>query len=345
MKRWGWIAAMAFAAAGLTAQTLDQPVATIKLDKKTSVVSQKDFREQASAAEQQKRAPLTDDEKSKLLDAMVSNELIHMDMDNLGIKATDDDLLKQFRVNNPGLTDTQIRAEVEKRSGKSWDDAVAPLKKQVALGKYFGQLPGAGDVGKITVTDDEIKAYYDANSSSLVSPTMLRMSYIFFDTKTKPKGTLAEIQKRAEDTLQKIRSQQSTFEEMAATVSDDPVSAKRNGDFGYIPRTTETPQGQQALAFFGQDFLDKIFALKKGEVSDVLTSNQGLNIVRITQKSDKHFMTLDEAVSPDQSQTVRDYIKQGLLQRKTNAAEQKILSDAADGLRKKATIKTYENNF
>jgi parvulin-like peptidyl-prolyl isomerase len=345
MKRWGWIAAMAFAAAGLTAQTLDQPVATIKLDKKTSVVSQKDFRDQIAAYEQQQHVKLSDDDKHKLLDQLVTNELIKLDMDNQGVKATDDDVMKQFRTNNPNMTDVQIRAEVEKQSGKPWDDAIAPFRRQIALSKYFSQFPETADVGKVTVTDDEVKAFFDANTSLFTAPDYVRMSHIFFDTKTKPKGTLAEIQKRAEDTLQKINSGQSTFEEMAASVSDDETSAKANGDVGYIPRTSESQAGQRFSAILGQDFLTKIFALKKGEISGVLTSNQGLHIVRITQKVDKHFLTLTEPIYPGQQQTVKGYIQQNLQQRKLMENQAKLINDVAGDLRKKALIKTYEQNF
>jgi parvulin-like peptidyl-prolyl isomerase len=345
MKRWGWIAAMAFAAAGLTAQTLDQPVATIKLDKKTSLITQKDFRDEQAAIEQQQRAKLTDDDKKKLLDQMISNELIKMDMDNQGIKASDEDLLKQFRASNPGLTDTQIRAEVERQSGKPWDDAVAPLKRQVASSKYFSQFPQTADVGKVTVTDDEVQSFFDANTSSFTAPDFVRVSHIFFDTKTKPKGTLAEIQKRADDALKLITSGQKTFEEVATDMSEDANSAKVNGDIGYVPRTSESPQGQRFIAILGQDFLNKLFALKKGEISAVLVSNQGLHIVRITQKLDKHFMTLDEPVYPGQAQTVKAYIQQMLQNRKLMENQAKLINDVAAQLRAKATVKTYEQNF
>src|SRR5262245_41806335 len=107
MKRWGWIALMAFAVAGLSAQTLDQPVATIKLEKKKSVVSQKDFRERLAQVESQQRIKLSDEDKKKLLDQLVTYELIKLDMDNQGIRATEDDVLKQLRQGNTGASDAQ----------------------------------------------------------------------------------------------------------------------------------------------------------------------------------------------------------------------------------------------
>jgi parvulin-like peptidyl-prolyl isomerase len=345
MKKWGWTLGVLLLAAGLTAQTLDQPVATVKLDKKSSIVSQKAFRDRVAAVEAAQNKKLDLDSKKAVLQDLLTEELIKMDMDAQGIKASDEDLLKQFRANNPGMTDAQIRAEVERQSGKSWDEAVAPMKRQVATMKYFNQFPQAQEVGKVTVSDAEIKDFYDANTALFTAPDFVRLSHIFFDTKVKPKGTLAEIEKKAEDTLKKITSGQLTFEEAASSVSDDSTSAKLNGDIGFIPRTLESQAGAQLLSVFGKDFLTTVFGLKKGEISKVLTSNSGLHIVRITQKLDKHFMTLDEAIYPGKEETVRVAIKSNLQQRKMAAAQAKMISDIGGDLKKKAAIKTFEQNF
>jgi len=345
MKRWGWAAVLLVLTMGVNAQMLDQPVATIKLDKKSSLVSQKAFRERVAALEAQ-GVKFDAAGKKQLLQEMITAELIRMDIEAQGIKATDDDLLKQFRASNPGLSDAQIRAEVEKQSGRTWDEAVVNLKRQIINNKYFGQFRAAQELGKISVTDAEIRDFYDANPTLFTAPDYVRVSHIFFDTKVKPKGSLAEIQKRAEDTLKKITSGQATFEEMATTVSEDPTSARVNGDIGYLPRTLESQAGQQLLNVFGRDFLNGIFALKKGEVSAVMTSNSGLHIVRITQKIEKHFLGLDEPVYPGKDDTtVKTAIRQTLLQRKLQAAQNKMVSDIGDDLRKRATISTFEQNL
>lgn len=346
MKRSGWAALFLILAAGLNGQTLDQPVATIKLDKKSSLVSQKAFREKVAAVESSQGVKLDLENKKALLQELLTAELIRMDMEAQGIKGTDEDLLRQFRASNPGLTDAQIRQEVERQSGQPWDEATAPYKRQVANTKYFSQFPQAQELGKITVTEQEIREFYEANTALFTAPDFVRVSHIFFDTKVKPKGTVAEIQKRAEDTLKKITSGQATFEEMASSVSEDPSSSKTNGDIGYLPRTMESQAGQQLLGVFGRDFLNGLFALKKGVISSVMTSNAGLHIVRVTQTIEKHFMSLDEAVYPGKDDTtVRTAIQQTLQQRKLAAAQAKMVNDIGSDLKKKAVIKTFEQNF
>lgn len=346
MKLWGWAAFFLIVTAGLNAQALDQPVATMKLDKKSSLVSQKAFRDKVGSLESSQGAKLDLETKKALLQEMLTAELIRMDMDAQGIKGTDEDLLKQFRASNPGLSDAQIKAEVEKQSGQTWEEATVSLKRQVANMKYFNQFPQAQELGKISVSEKEIREFYEANTALFTAPDFVRVSHIFFDTKVKPKGSLAEIQKRAEETLKKITSGQATFEEMAASVSEDPSSAKTNGDIGYLPRTLESQAGQQLLNVFGRDFLNGLFALKKGAVSAVMTSNAGLHIVRVTQSIEKHFMALDEAVYPGKDDTtVKLAIQQTLQQRKLAAAQAKMVNDIGDDLKKKAVIKVFEQNF
>lgn len=346
MKRWTWAPAFLLLSMGLGAQTLDQPVATIKLEKKSSLVSQKAFREKVAVWESSQNAKLDLNGKRAFLQEMIGAELIRMDMEIQGVKGTDEDLLRQFRTSNPGLTDAQIRQEVERQSGQSWDEATAPLKKQVANMKYFAQFPQAQEVGKVSVTEKEVRDFYDSNKALFTSPDFVRVSHIFFDTKMKPKGTLAEIKVRAEETLKKIVSGQLTFEEAVAATSEDPSSSKVNGDIGFLPRTIDSQAGQQLMSIFGQEFLTALFSLKKGEVSGVMTSNSGLHIVRVTQRIDQHFLSIDEPVYPGKPETtVRIAIQQTLQQRKLVAAQAKMVADIGEELKKKATIKTFEQNF
>lgn len=344
MKHWGWAVAALLLAGSVSAQSLDQPVATIKYNKKTTIIGQKAFRDRVAALEAA-GAKIDAAAKKQVLDDMVVAKLIELDMEAQNVKASDEDVLKNFRQSNPSMTDAQIKAEVERQSGKSWDEAIAGIKKQIAGMKYFSQYPETQEIGKITVSDDEITKYFDANKAKFVAPDYVRISHIFFDTKIHPKGTLAEIQARAEDTLKKITSGQATFEEMATKVTEDPASQKLNGDIGYLPRSLESAAGQQYLQMFGTPFIESVFALKKGEVSAVLTSNSGLHIVRVTQKIDQHFLTLNDEIYPGQGATVKAVIKQNLGQQKVAAAQAKLVGKVGDQLKAKAEIKTFEQNL
>jgi len=345
MIKTGLLVVFAWVTVALSGQTLDQAVAKVSLYK-TVVITQKVFREQVSALEANSKTTLAPADRLKVLDSLVLNELINQDSEKMGLKASDDDVLSQFRTSNPGATDAQIKQALEQQSGVTWEKAVVTLKKQVVFMKYLANISKDQPQTSLDATPKEISDFYESNKALFVSPDYIRVSHIFFDTNVNPKGNPNEIRKRADEALAKITSNQSTFEELANTVSEDVGTAKVNGDMGYIPRAVESTLGQQLVKLFGVDFLNNLFALKKGEVSKVLTSTAGLHIVRITQRIDQHFQTLDEPVYPGaKTPTVKDSIVKVLQQRKAAAYQQQLISAAGEELKKKAKIELFKQNM
>lgn len=344
MKRIWSVALFLWAGCFLSAQSLDPAVATIKLYK-TAVIGQKSFREKVVSYEKAMGKPMPTEEKTNMLNMLILDELLSQAAEKAGIKVTEEEVIKQYQQANPGITADQIKTAVEQQNGMSWDKVLVLIKRQLATQRYVAGHPLAGPLKNIDVNDKEISVYYEDNKAKFVSPDMMRFSHIFFDTKVNPKGTLMEIKKRAEDVQKKIASGQATFEEMVRKESEDKGTVALNGDIGFLPRNLDSSVGKQLLQVFGKDFLDQIFAMKTGQVSAVLTSNSGFHIIKATDKIDQHFMTLDEEIYPGKGTKVKDMIKQNLMQMKGAKAQEKVLSDIQDELKKTAEIKTYPENM
>jgi len=93
-------------------------------------------------------------------------------------------------------------------------------------------------------------------------------------SKSKPERltrTREEARARAEECLRKIRGG-ATFEDMVKEYSDEPGAADRNGDLGVFDR------GQMVKAFS-----DAAFALKVGEVSEIVESPFGFHVIKRTE--------------------------------------------------------------
>lgn len=344
MKRiWG-IALCLLAGSFLSAQSLDPAVATVKLNK-TAVIGQKTFREKVSAYEKASGKPMTAEDKGKLLDMLILEEMLAQAADKAGIKVTEEEIIKQYQSANPGVSAEQIKTAVEQQNGMTWDKVLVIIKRQLATQRYVAGHPLSGPLKNIDVNDKEISVYYEDNKAKFVSPDMMRFSHIYFDTKVNPKGTLIEIKKHAEEVQKKISSGQATFEEMVRKESEDKSTVALNGDIGFLPRNLDSSVGKQLLQVFGKEFLDQIFAMKTGQVSAVLVSNSGFHIVKATDKIDQHFMGLEEEIYPGKGTKVKDVIKQNLMQMKGSKAQDKVLSDIQDELKKTAEIKTYPENM
>jgi hypothetical protein len=81
----------------------------------------------------------------------------------------------------------------------------------------------------------------------------------------------AEAMKRARECLLKIRGG-ANFEEMVKEYTDEPGGAERNGDLGVFDRATMV-----------KPFADAAFALKVGEVSEIVETKFGFHIIKRTE--------------------------------------------------------------
>jgi NIMA-interacting peptidyl-prolyl cis-trans isomerase 1 len=90
----------------------------------------------------------------------------------------------------------------------------------------------------------------------------------------RPEGitrTREEARARAQEALLKIRSG-APFEEVVKQYTDEPGGAERNGDLGTFDRSTMVKQ-----------FADAAFALKVGEVSEVIETKYGFHVIKRTE--------------------------------------------------------------
>ena len=146
---------------------------------------------------------------------------------------------------------------------------------------------------QVQITREDLQHYYNQHRDDYRVPEEVNLRLIQIrmpppgaDGKVDTKAVEAAKQK-AEDVLKKLKAG-ANFAEVARKESDDP-SRENGGELGWIGRG-RIP-----------DIEDQIFALNKGQTSDVLRSAAGFNIVRIEDKRAAHVQSLDEmkaAVEP-----------------------------------------------
>jgi len=130
------------------------------------------------------------------------------------------------------------------------------------------------DIAKqISVPPAELQNYYEQNKASFGEPEERRASHILL---TIGEGGSAKdkeaVRKLAQDLLARVRAKPDEFAKLAAEYSKDPGSANKGGDLGFFGR-----------GMMVKSFEDAAFSLKPGEISDVVETEFGLHIIRLTE--------------------------------------------------------------
>ena len=137
----------------------------------------------------------------------------------------------------------------------------------------------------ITVTDEELKSYYEQNQARLATQEERRASHILI---TSPKGApAAEHEKakaKAQSLLDAVKKAPTTFAEAAKANSQDPGSAVKGGDLDFFTRGAMV-----------KPFEDAAYALKKGDISDLVESDFGFHIIQLTDIKSAKQRSFEEA--------------------------------------------------
>lgn len=130
-----------------------------------------------------------------------------------------------------------------------------------------------------TVSDEAVTTYFSEHQAEFGQPEERKASHILISIAADATDDekLAAI-KKAEDLLEQVKQNPEQFAEIAKQNSDDPGSAMRGGDLGFFGR------GVMVKAFE-----DKIFSMQLDEISDIVETDFGLHIIKLTAiKEEKH---------------------------------------------------------
>jgi peptidyl-prolyl cis-trans isomerase D len=166
------------------------------------------------------------------------------------------------------------------------------------------------------ISAQDIQRSYEDNQQQYSTPEQVRASHILLKTEGKDD---AAVKKQAEDLLAKVKAG-ADFAQLATKFSEDEASKAKGGDLDFFP------QGQMVPEF------DKVaFSLKPGEISDLVKTQYGYHIIKVTDKKAAATKSLDE---------VRAQIEDQLKWDRAQAEAQRIADDVAGKLKTPADFDT-----
>lgn len=245
--------------------------------------------------------------QANILDSLIVLNVLENYADKNNFKVTQkeiDDAYQNIVASYPSESDFE-KDLVAKKVSK--DFLMDQISSQVLRDKIFA------DVTKnTTVSDAEVKQYYDDNKETLFKvPEQLQVSHILIKFNVPEGQELTEqLKKEANDKIkavqEKLKSGQD-FAALAKSYSEDTASKENGGDIGLISA------GQTI-----KEFEDAAFALKVGEVSDIVETTYGYHLIKVTDHKDEYIKDFSE---------VTDTIKSYLLNVKQTDEWEKFVSD------------------
>ena len=195
----------------------------------------------------------------------------------------------------------------------------ANVAADTALNAYFekrdiqiARFATADYAAKLNPTDTDLEQFYTANAGLFQAPEQANIEYVLFDVETVKKGIVvaeADLKTYYEQNLQRLSGQEErrashilitspkgapeadrqkakakavelatlvkkspdSFADVARKNSQDPGSAVAGGDLDFFARDAMV-----------KPFSDAAFAMKKGDVSDVVESEFGYHVIKLT---------------------------------------------------------------
>lgn len=136
----------------------------------------------------------------------------------------------------------------------------------------------------ITLNEADVKTYFDQNQARLSGAQERRASHILINAaKDAPAVDREKAKARASDLLAAVRAAPDSFADVAKKNSQDTGSAPAGGDLDFF--------GRGAMV---KPFEDAAFAMKKGDISDVVESDFGYHIIKLTDIKQPPQKTFDE---------------------------------------------------
>jgi peptidyl-prolyl cis-trans isomerase C len=218
------------------------------------------------------------------LEQLIRRQLLDEKIRQANVTVTDEEVTNQINqiaaAQNMSLDDFKRTME---QYGRNFDEVKEDVRKALSRNKFMEEQWA----GKINVTEEDAKKYYDENQKRFNVPEEVRVSHILIqfrpqDPNADPNEAKAKAKAKAEKLLQEIKDG-ADFAELAKANSDCP-SAPKGGDLGFFPRGKTTPEFEKVA-----------FALKIGEVSGIVETEYGYHIIKATGHKDAHVISFDEA--------------------------------------------------
>jgi peptidyl-prolyl cis-trans isomerase SurA len=203
----------------------------------------------------------------------------------LGYKLGDDQfkgVLENIKKENKMESEEQFQAAL-----KAENMSLADLRRNLERQMIQQRVQQNEVLGKIGVTDDEARKYYESHVNEFTTPPTVTLREILVSVAADAKGlnvaTDEAANARAEEIRKRVTSGGESLEKLAAEISDSPSKANA-GLIGPLSVNDISPELRKLIE-----------AMKPGDVSELVRTPRGYQILKLETITPTQTMSLDQA--------------------------------------------------
>jgi len=232
---------------------------------------------QGRCTAEQLQADIEERQKNTLRD-LIDQSLLVQRAKDMGISVKPDVIkqLDQIRTQNK-LESIDALEKAVTSEGMNWEDFQSNIENHLLTQKVIGSEVGS----HISITDDEVSKYYEAHKTEFVRPEQVALREIQVNTQGKSADELPALKKKAETALKRVQDGED-FGEIAKRYSDS--TTKDQG--GYL--------GMYKRGELAKELEDKVFAMKRNQLTEVLETKQGYLVLQVLEHYDEGQQSLEK---------------------------------------------------
>jgi peptidyl-prolyl cis-trans isomerase SurA len=238
-------------------------------------------------------------QRLEVLRTLIDNEILLQRSEQMGLLAVDSDVDAKYSEMKAPYTQEEFQKQLNTLKMTA-EDLKAKLRHDLSVQKLLTKET----TSQISITDKDITDFYNANKNNFNLPEpQIHMAQIVVTPTPDPnvhnlKNDKAQDEDQAKkkiDSLHQRLLQGEDFNSLAQNYSEDQDSASAGGDLGFIR--------ESALDKANTELRKTIMALRPGEITPVLHTNEGYRIMKVITKEPAGQRELSD---PTVQQTIRE---------------------------------------
>jgi peptidyl-prolyl cis-trans isomerase C len=251
--------------------------------------------------------------RSQILSDLIDKELLYQETQKQKIVVEEKKVNERMDALKKSFPSEQVFKDEMGQMKLSEESLKTQIRKDLAV----QQLVEKDIMVNVKVSDEDMKAFYNAHPEFFKEPERVRASHILLKSEADADpANKAERRKKLEAVKVRV-DRGEDFGALAKEFSHCP-SAEKGGDLGYFER------GKMA-----KPFEDAAFSMKPGEVSDIVVTDFGFHLIKVTDRKPERTISYDEA---------KERIKQHLQRVKFLEEKNNYVAE----LKKKSNVERYQ---